>query len=37
MVENSLAVQWLGFCALTARAQVWSLVGELRSDKHSKK
>ena len=28
---NSLAVQWLGLGALTARAGVQSLVGELRS------
>ena len=30
---NSLAVQWLGLGAFTARAQVQSLVGELRSRK----
>ena len=30
---NSLVVQWLGLCAFTARAQVRSLVGELRSRK----
>lgn len=28
---NSLVVQWLRLCAFTARAQVGSLVGELRS------
>ena len=27
---NSLAVQWLGLCVLTARAWVRSLIGELR-------
>ena len=30
---NSLAVQWLGLCAYTARALVRSLVTELRSHK----
>ena len=30
---NSLVVQWLGLCAFTARAQVQSLVRELRSHK----
>ena len=30
---NSLAVQWLGLHAFTARAQVRSLVGELRPHK----
>ena len=30
---NSLAVQWLGLCAFTARAWVQSLAGELRSCK----
>ena len=29
---NSLVVQWLRVCALTAMSQVQSLVGELRSD-----
>ena len=32
-IGNSLAVQWLGLCALTAGAQVQSLVGELSSHK----
>ena len=30
---NSLAVQWLGLSTFTARAQVQTLVGELRSHK----
>ena len=30
---NSLAVQWLGLCAFTARAWVQSLVRELRPHK----
>ena len=32
-IGNSLALQWLGLCALTAGARVQSLVGELRSHK----
>ena len=30
---NSLEVQWLGLCALTAGYQVWSLTGEIRAHK----
>ena len=30
LLWNSLAAQCLGFCAFTAEAWVWSLVGELR-------
>ena len=33
-LRNSLAVQWLGLSAFTARAQVWSLVKQLRSISH---
>ena len=33
LLGNSLVVQWLGLCALTAGAQVQSLVEELRSHK----
>ena len=33
MGGNSLVVQWLGLSALTAGAQVQSLLGELRSCK----
>ena len=37
LLGNSLVVQWLGLCALTAGAQVQSLVEELRSHKpHSR-
>ena len=31
--SNFLTVQWLGLSAFTARAQIQSLVGELRSHK----
>lgn len=33
--ENCLAIQWLGHGAVTAWAQVWSLVRELQSHKSS--
>ena len=33
ILGNSLAIQWLGLCIVTALAQVLSLVRELRSCK----